>query len=256
MARKTSKTPVFAIVADVHGNRWALEAVLADARRHGATHLLNLGDVLYGPLDPAGTADILLGLDWPSVAVRGNQDRILFEPGADEQVHRSLAYTRSHATPDAIAWLSGLPAVARHEDVLLVHGTPTSDETYLLEDASPEGVRPRSTEEVARLLGPEGGASLVLCGHSHRPGSTQLPQGPLVVNPGSVGLPAYSEEQPVVHRMETGSPAARYAIAEKAAHGWRVAWVAVPYDSDSAATAAERNGRPDWAHALRTGRVA
>jgi len=256
MARKGSKSPVFAIVADVHGNRWALEAVLADARQHGATHLLNLGDVLYGPLDPAGTADVLLGLDWPTVAIRGNQDRILFEPTAEEHLHRSLAFTRSHATPDAIAWLSGLPTTARHEDVLLVHGTPSSDETYLLEDASPEGVRPRSPSEVAELLGPETSATLVLCGHSHLPGAIQLPEGPLVLNPGSVGLPAYSEEQPVVHRMEVGSPAARYALAEKAAGGWRVAWVAVPYDYDSAAAAAERTERPDWAHALRTGRVA
>jgi hypothetical protein len=30
---------------------------------------------------------------------------------------------------------------------------------------------------------------------------------------------------------------------------------AVPYDWEAAAAQAERNGRPDWAHALRTGRM-
>ena len=254
-ARKAGRQAVLAIVSDIHGNRWALEEVLADARRHGATHLLNLGDVLYGPLDPEGTAEQLLGLDWPALTIRGNQDRILFEPGADERLHPSLAHTRSHATPEAIAWLSSLPGAARQGDVLLTHGTPADDETYLLEDVSSGGVRLRSAADVAALLGEET-ASLVLCGHSHLPGATQLPDGPLVVNPGSVGLPAYAEDQPVAHRMETGSPMARYALAEKAGESWRVAWIAIPYDWEAAAAAAEHNGRPDWAHALRTGRAA
>jgi predicted phosphodiesterase len=252
--RRADRPAVFAIVSDIHGNRWALEEVLADARRHGATHLLNLGDVVYGPLDPAGTAELLLGLDWPALTVRGNQDRILFEPGADERLHPSLAHTRSRSTPEAIAWLSALPPLAREGDVLLIHGTPACDETYLLEDATSAGVRLKAAAEVGALLGEEE-ATLVLCGHSHLPGSAQIPGGPLVVNPGSVGLPAYAEDQPVVHRMETGSPMARYALAEKAGESWRVAWVAVPYDWEAAAAAALHNGRPDWAHALRTGRA-
>lgn len=253
-SRKADKRAVFAIVADIHGNRWALEEVLADARRQGATHLLNLGDVLYGPLDPAGTAELLLALDWPALTIRGNQDRILFEAAADERLHPSLAHTRSHATPEAIAWLSALPAIAREGDVLLTHGTPANDEAYLLEDATSTGVRLRPAADVAALLGEEI-ATLVLCGHSHLPGSTQLPGGPLVVNPGSVGLPAYSEEAPVAHRMETGSPMARYALAERSGESWRVAWVALPYDWEAAAAAAEAKGRADWAHALRTGRA-
>jgi hypothetical protein len=44
-----------AVLADIHGNRWALEAVLADIRGRGIRAMVNLGDSLYGPLDPAGT---------------------------------------------------------------------------------------------------------------------------------------------------------------------------------------------------------
>jgi len=254
MPRKADHRAVYAIVSDVHGNRWALEAVLADARRHHATHLLNLGDILYGPLDPAGTAELLLGLEWPSTTVRGNQDRILFESGADESLHRSLAHTRSRSSPDAIAWLSGLPPIAREGDVLLAHGTPGDDEAYLREQVTETGVGLRTADDVASLLGDEP-ASLVLCGHSHLPGATQVPGGPLVVNPGSVGLPAFSDPRPIAHQMETGSPLARYALAQTASHGWRVAWIGVPYDFEAAAAAAETNGRTDWAHALRTGRA-
>ena len=44
-----------AVLSDIHGNRWALEAVLEDIERNPVDAVLNLGDVLYGPLDPGGT---------------------------------------------------------------------------------------------------------------------------------------------------------------------------------------------------------
>ena len=40
----------FAVLSDIHGNRWVLEAVLDDIRRRGIRDLVNLGDCLYGPL--------------------------------------------------------------------------------------------------------------------------------------------------------------------------------------------------------------
>jgi predicted phosphodiesterase len=66
------------VIADIHGNRWALEAVLQDINRRGVGQIVNLGDHLTGPLDPAGTADLLIGRDM--VNVRGNDDRALFSP--------------------------------------------------------------------------------------------------------------------------------------------------------------------------------
>ena len=48
------------VIADIHGNRWALEAVLQDIDRRGIQQIVNLGDHLTGPLDPAGTADLLI----------------------------------------------------------------------------------------------------------------------------------------------------------------------------------------------------
>ena len=48
-----------AVIADIHGNRWALEAVLQDIDRRGIQQIVNLGDHLTGPLDPAGTAEFL-----------------------------------------------------------------------------------------------------------------------------------------------------------------------------------------------------
>ena len=55
--------------------------------------------------------------------------------------------------------------------------------------------------------------------------------------------------------VETGAPHARYALLESGNDGWRVTLRAVPYDWESAAQRAAREGRPDWAHTLRTGFV-
>ena len=81
----------------------------------------------------------------------------------------------------------------------------------------------------------------------------KLADGRTVANPGSVGLPAYDWDRPYHHVMETGSPAARYAIIDGETLG--VELVAVAYDHESAARKAEGEGRGDWALALRTGRV-
>ena len=43
--------------------------------------------------------------------------------------------------------------------------------------------------------------SLLLCGHTHIPRTVALPDRSLVVNPGSVGLPAYTEDTPGFHRV-------------------------------------------------------
>jgi predicted phosphodiesterase len=245
---------VLAAVADIHGNRWALEAVLADARLRGAERLLNLGDVLYGPLDPGGTAELLTSLGFPSTTVLGNEDRVLLEPGCCSSPSDTLRYSLDSLPAAALQWLGGVPKTAQVGRALLVHGTPDADDEYLLEAVDAQGVRPRRPEEVGGMLSGID-ATLVLCGHSHLARCVQVPGGPLVVNPGSVGLPAYSDALPFPHAMEAGSPLSRYALLEPAGDDWRVDFVAVPYDSEAAAEHAEGNDRPDWARALRTGWV-
>jgi diadenosine tetraphosphatase ApaH/serine/threonine PP2A family protein phosphatase len=94
---------------------------------------------------------------------------------------------------------------------------------------------------------------LVLCGHTHHPRALRTATGQLIVNPGSVGLQAYDDDRPYPHLIETGSPDARYAIVERLPEGWSAALIAVPYEHETMARLAERNGMPDWAHALRTG---
>jgi predicted phosphodiesterase len=53
-----------AVLSDIHGNRWALEAVVADALGRGAQHLLNLGDLLYDWESAARMAEENGRADW------------------------------------------------------------------------------------------------------------------------------------------------------------------------------------------------
>ena len=138
------------------------------------------------------------------------------------------------------------------KSVCMFHAAPESDNSYLLWDVQPSGaVRVDSVEVACRIEGVQ--APVVLCGHDHVPFTTTLPGGQLVVNPGSVGLPAYVDDEPYPHVMETHSPQARYAVLGESRDGWLVELVSVPYDWETAVSAAMCNGRPDWAKWLRTG---
>jgi predicted phosphodiesterase len=242
----------FAVLSDIHGNLLALEAVLSDIASKGITQTVNLGDHLHGPLDPVGTADRLMQLDLPSI--RGNCDRLMFEEGTIVPAGSTLEANREALTAHHKQWLSSMPQTLARSDVLLCHGTPWADDVYLLEEVTPQGSRLKRTEEIAPIL--HGiAARLVLCGHSHQSRTIQMPGGTLVVNPGSVGLPAYKDESPHPHAMEAGSPHARYAIVTRSGDNWQVQQRSVVYEWEAAADMAERNGRRDWAVWLRTGRA-
>ena len=239
-----------AIISDIHGNIAALDAVLADIAGRGIAAIVNLGDILSGPLFPCETADRLMALDLPTI--RGNHERQLLtlDPRA---MGLSDAYANSVLDPHHREWIAGLPETMwLTDDALMLHGGPDSDVAYFLETIEGGAVRGASAGEVEARAGGVA-APLILCGHTHVPRVHRRPGGGLIVNPGSVGLPAYADDHPVPHRVETGSPHARYAIATRDAAGWSAQIVAVEYDWDRAAQVAAARGRADWARALRTG---
>ena len=246
----------FAAIADIHGNHAALKVVLEDVARMGICDVINLGDSLSGPLEAGQTADLLLLLDPEGVAtVRGNHDRYLLEtPPA--QMGSWESDTFGQLAPRHLQWLSRLPPTRIYRDtVFLCHATPASDEVYWLEWVSPEGhVHLRPLEEIeAMASGVE--QMLILCGHSHVPRLVQLSDGRLIVNPGSVGCPAYDDDHPVFHKVETGHAMASYAVLEQIDGRWCVQFRNVPYDHMAMSRLAASRGRQDWASALASGRV-
>lgn len=240
-----------AVIADIHGNLFALDAVLAHIAKRSVDLTVNLGDVVSGPLLPAETTDRLIPLGFPTVS--GNHERQLLTQ-ARESMGESDRFAAAHLKPEHWKWLA-FPKISKPADgIYLCHGTPDNDMDYLLETVDESGCRPASRLEVMeRLAGCP--SSLILCGHTHMPRCVQLADGRLVVNPGSVGLQAYDANWPHPHVMQTGSPHARYAIAELNHGTWHIEFIQVEYDWNAAADLAESHGRADWAIALRTGRA-
>ncbi len=241
-----------AVIADIHGNTWALDAVLADIKRREITRIANLGDCVYGSLDPAGTLERLMGANIMSIA--GNQDREVFDESAQVRSSRDHQFVTGQLSAEQLAWLEQLPPTQVVEDVFLCHGTPKSDMIYLLEHVTEHGVFLRDSATIMAYLR-DVRQPVVTCGHSHIPRTVWLPDGRLVVNPGSVGIPAYDEALPYPHVMEAGSPHARYAVLTHQSGGWAIEHVALPYAWSQAADVARHNGRPDRARWIETGRA-
>lgn len=239
-----------AVIADIHGNAIALRAVLADIARRGITDIVNLGDCVSGPLWPRETTELLMAAAIPTLS--GNHDRWVTEGGD----YASDAFARAELTAPQRAWLAALPFQLRPApDVLAFHARPDDDNAYLLEDIAEGRLWPASPATVQERLG-DARAPLVLCAHSHLPGLLRLGADCLVLNPGSVGCPAYDDPTPPAHVSEAGAPFARYAVVEL--HGASVGAVeliALAYDHEAAVARAEAVGRPEWARALRTGRM-
>ncbi|QPM89905.1 metallophosphoesterase family protein [Pseudooceanicola algae] len=241
----------FAVIADIHGNADALSAVLSDMADFAPEALLVLGDHFSGPLDPQGTADRLMTLNAYSLA--GNHDRNLLEKapedmwGSDRIAHEALS-------PQAFDWLRDLPQLLDFGDVLACHATPLSDGTYWNHEPGPGGIlHPRPMAQIADWSAGVT-APLVLFAHTHIPALLRLPTGQILFNPGSVGCPAYDDERPPYpHKVEARSPAAAYAIIDRAGEGFRFTQRYVPYDSARMAQAARNYGEPAWANAVTTG---
>lgn len=233
-----------AVISDIHGNARALEAVLADIGRRAPDVTVNLGDCVTSPLWPRETFELLETLSLPTV--RGNHDRALAE-SPEAWTIPSVVFTRDALTDEQREVLGALPPSLDVTDgVLAVHGTPASDTRYLLEDK----VESRLTLVTADTLGERLGdvrASLILCGHSHHQHVAADRSGRLVLNPGSVGCPRYSDNDDRLLN-EAGSPHARYAVATRGRMGWSIELIVLEYDWSEVARRASENGRPDWAH--------
>ncbi|MGN4425107.1 metallophosphoesterase family protein [Bacillus cereus group sp. MYBK30-1] len=239
-----------AIISDVHGNSHALKAVLKDIARRKVEMIINLGDSVYGPLDPLGTIEILMSSEM--IHIKGNCDRMLWEPIQEQST--TLTFVQNQLTNNHIDWLKQHPSQFIVDDILFCHGTPISDEVYLLEEIGENGAVLKNEKIIMdQLQNIE--QKIIICGHTHIPRVVYLTNGKVIINPGSVGLPAYKDELPVVHKMESGTPHAKYVVIEKMLGEWIIEQISVPYNWEGAARVAVQQERHDWARALRTGKV-
>src|SRR5258707_7242799 len=125
-----------AIVSDIHGNRTAFEAVLADLRQASPDLILHGGDLSDGGASPTEIVDRIRELGWQGVI--GNTDEVLSRPESLEEFasqssappavwaagREMAAWTREALGGERIAWLRGLPLMATGGSMALVHASP------------------------------------------------------------------------------------------------------------------------------------
>jgi diadenosine tetraphosphatase ApaH/serine/threonine PP2A family protein phosphatase len=151
-----------AVLTDIHGNREAFEAVLADVAAHGVDRIALLGDIVGYGADPVWCCDRATDLvAGGAICVRGNHDNAA--SGAVEAMSRlagrAMDWTRDQLGDRHVDFLAGLPLTAEAEGVLFVHasaGDPGAW-SYVTSDTR---AAPSFRATTARLI---------LCGHVHVP---------------------------------------------------------------------------------------
>ncbi len=200
-----------AILADIHGNLAAFQAVLGDIEeRGGADEIWCLGDIIgYGP-DPSECIELLRRYD--HLCVAGNHDWAAigkvdisdFNPEAAA----ACQWTGQQLSDEDVRFLDSLPLTLNRGDFTIVHGSPREPTwEYVLSTQS------------AKMNFRFFNTRYCLIGHAHVPlvfelaGETcllkelpaelELGENRLIINPGSVGQP------------RDGDPRAAYAIYDE-----------------------------------------
>jgi putative phosphoesterase len=200
-----------AIVSDIHGNRTAFEAVLADLRQTSPDLTFHGGDLADAGASPAEVVDRIRDLGWPGVT--GNTDQMLAAPDTFEEfaslspklqplwaaIREMAAVTREALGEERLAWLRSLPRAQIHPPVALVHASLESPWRSPLPEASDAEL-----ETVYRALG----QPIAVYGHIHRPYIRSV-AGRVVANSGSVGLPYDGDRRAAYLLLDDCKPAIR-----------------------------------------------
>jgi predicted phosphodiesterase len=228
-----------AIVADIHGNRTAFEAVLSDLEQTAPDLIFHGGDLADGGSSPAEVVDRIRDLGWAGIV--GNTDEMLFRPESLAEfarlspalepmlpvIEEMAAATRALLGEERLAWLRRLPTAQRHGSqrhgsMMLIHASPGD----LWRAPLPNATDAQLESVYATLDQP-----ICIYAHIHQPYIRRLSRR-IVANTGSVGL-SYD-----------GDARASYLLLEDAVPSIR--WVTYDLSRELQALAASGLPHADW----------
>lgn len=229
-----------AVISDIHGNCFALDAVLADLRKLKAARTVCLGDAIQGGAQPHETVERLRESKCP--VVMGNADAWLLNDVEDsaepttEQQRDVRAWTLSELTEEDLGFMGGFKPTIELDlnggnRLLCFHGSPKSFDEILLPE-TPEEIWDRAL----RSFSP----AIMAGGHTHTQQVRRVGYG-LFFNPGSVGF-AYD-----IHRPKEKFRAehwAEYAILSEDDRKRSLEFRRVDYDLEASLSIIRKSGRP------------
>jgi predicted phosphodiesterase len=202
----------YGVLADVHGNLFALRAAVRRLREEGVDGWLCAGDLVgYGP-HPSECVEVVAELGARCVA--GNHELLVLgelpEGHAGRLARETTAWTRGALREDCRSFLARLPLIVTTEDLVMTHGSLASPEEYVTREVQAAG-------QLSRLGAEHPEAGLLVVGHTHRPwlysqargtvarggpGGAALPRPDrFLLNPGSVGQSRQREREPQARCM-------------------------------------------------------
>jgi predicted phosphodiesterase len=202
-----------AVLADIHGNLPAFEAVLADIRKASPDLVLHGGDLADGGSSPVEIVDWIRDLGWDGVM--GNTDEMLVRPDSLEHfakgssaplnlwvaIREIAAATCGKLGEERLTWMRQLPRIAAGPGFAVVHASP--------EDCWRTPAENASDAELAAIYGSLN-RPIVVFGHTHRPAVRSVIGCPeLLINTGSVGLPHDGDPRASYLLLDSGTPSIR-----------------------------------------------
>jgi len=236
---------LIALFADIHGNREALTACLADAERAGADRSVFLGDLVGYGADPAWVVDRAAEMvQAGALAVLGNHDAAVLNPSETMNAVASaaIAWTRTRLDDAQRSFLAKLPLTVDDGDRLFVHASASAPDTWIYVFGPREAFQSfRATHH-----------RLTFCGHTHFPALFNesvrtLPQHHVPADDKPIPLLGQRRWLAVlgaVGQPRDRNPSACYGLFDEARN--RLTYVRVRYDVELAARKIRKAGLPEF----------
>jgi diadenosine tetraphosphatase ApaH/serine/threonine PP2A family protein phosphatase len=236
---------LIALFSDIHANRQAFSACLAQSRESGAERFILLGDYVGYGADPDWTVTTVMDLvAQGAIAVLGNHDNAIGNARVqmNAEAQAAIEWTRSQLGLPQRQFLAALPLAFEEDGCLFIHSEASKPENWdYVVDARDAGRSMLSTR-----------AHITFCGHVHKPalyslsvtgkmtGFIPVTGVPVQLLPGRQWLVVSGS----VGQPRDGNPAAAYVLFDTETR--TVTYCRAPYDVEEAAARIRAQGLPTW----------
>lgn len=235
----------YALIADIHSNIEALDAVLAHAATQGVGRHVFLGDLVgYGP-DPGAVIErVQQGMAQGDVAVLGNHDKAIalnLATTMNEVARVSVQWTHAQLSEAQRDFLANLPLMLQEDDMTWVHASAAAPElwAYIYDG--------EAAERSLRMAG----TPWVFSGHVHDPAlyfANGAGSFSVIRPPEDVVIPVPAHRQWLSIIGSCGQPrdglvGARYAVFDR--ERCSLNFFRVPYDYPQTAAKIRAAGLPE-----------
>jgi diadenosine tetraphosphatase ApaH/serine/threonine PP2A family protein phosphatase len=223
-----------AVIADMHANREAVQAVLDHAHTRGVDRYAFVGDCVGYGADPGWVVDrVREHARSGAIVVLGNHDAAVVggaPPSMRSEARQAIDWTRTRLDPSQIAFLRGLPLVHQQGELLFVHANACRPSGWSYIEVPTDAKRSMLATR----------QRVTFCGHMHEPMLYQLsPTGEVDGFVPTPGLPVtlspprrWLAIPGAAGQPRDGDPAACYAIYDE--RSAELVYWRVPYDHHAA----------------------